>query len=294
MITAQLATWRTELFLTVRATASSALERELSRLLGSEVARLDRLASRSRPDSELSAVNAAAGAWVEVSWDFVAVLDGCLRAADHTDGLVDPTLGCAVVAAGYDEWAGETPLIEPAAQTGRWQEVGIRPGRREAQVLIPADSALDLGSIAKSWLADRLARAVAASGYEVCANMGGDLRVIADEPWTVWTDPELPGEDPASVTINDGGVATSGIGRRRWTGGHHLIDPRTGTPAATRWHSVSVVAATATDANAAATAAVILGDDGPAWLADTGLDGRFVAPDRVACVGRWTHEEDVA
>ena len=81
---------------------------------------------------------------------------------------------------------------------------------------------------------------------------------------------------------------------RRWTGGHHLIDPRTGTPAATRWHSVSVVAATATDANAAAPAAVILGDDGPAWLADTGLDGRFVAPDRVACVGRWTHEEDVA
>ena len=67
MITAQLATWRTELFLTVRATASSALERELSRLLGSEVARLDRLASRFRPDSELSAVNAAAGAWVEVS-----------------------------------------------------------------------------------------------------------------------------------------------------------------------------------------------------------------------------------
>lgn len=290
MITTSIATWRTELFLSVRATPSPALERELARLLRSQVQRLDGLASRFRPDSVLSAVNAGAGTWVEASWDFVAVLDACLRAAESTGGLVDPALGRAVVAAGYDGWAGETALIEPAAHTGRWQGIGIRPGRRQAQVLVPAGTALDLGSIAKAWLADRLARSVAASGYEVCANMGGDIRVIADEPWPIWTDPELPGVAGAPVTLTDAGVATSGVGRRRWTGGHHLIDPRTGSPADTPWHSVSVVAATAADANAAATASVILGDEGPAWLADTGLDGRFVAPDRVRTVGRWKEE----
>lgn len=290
MITTSLATWRTELFLSVRAGTSPALERELSRLLRHEVQRLDHLASRFRADSEVSAVNAGAGSWVEVSWDFVAVLDACLVAAASTNGLVDPTVGRAVVAAGYDEWAAQDSAIEPSVQPGCWTGVGIRPGRRQAQVLIPAGTALDLGSIAKSWLADRLARTVAASGYEVCANMGGDLRVIATEPWAVTADPELPGVTPATVHLTDGGVATSGVGRRAWNGGHHLIDPRTGRSAGTPWHSVSVVAATACDANAAATASVILGDSGPGWLTSTGLDGRFVAPARVVTVGRWKEE----
>lgn len=290
MITVGLQTWHTELLLAVRANPSIPLERSLDRLLRDEVARLDQLASRFRTDSELSAVNAAAGEWVEVSWSFVTVLAASLEAASATHGLVDPAMGRAVVAAGYDEWAGQPTQTSARVHTGAWQGIGIRPARREAQVMIPAGTALDLGSVAKAWLADRLATAVAEQGYDVCANMGGDLRVIAGTPWPVLADPELAGANAVPLQLTDAGLATSGTGRRAWDGGHHIIDPRTGCPAQTSWHSVSVVAASAADANAAATAAVILGDDAPAWLAQTGLDARLVG-DRITTTGRWPAEE---
>jgi thiamine biosynthesis lipoprotein len=69
---------------------------------------------------------------------------------------------------------------------------------------------------------------------------------------------------------------------------HHLIDPRTGLPARSPWRTVSVAAATCVDANAAATAALIRGENGPAWLERIGLAGRLVADDgRVVRVGGW-------
>ncbi|MEZ5185446.1 MAG: FAD:protein FMN transferase [Candidatus Nanopelagicales bacterium] len=290
MITVGINTWKTQLWLSVRATASPGLERNLRRLLRDEVSRLDALASRFRPDSELSAVNAAAGEWVGVSWGFVSVLTACLDAAQMTGGLVDPTLGRAVKAAGYDRWAQQTTSTDSAVHSGNWRGVGIRPGGAQAQVLTPAGTALDLGSVAKAWLADRLAKAVAASGYEVCANMGGDVRVMTTAPWTVWADPGLPGESSAPVDLTDAAVATSGVGHRRWAGGHHIIDPRTGRPADTQWWSVSAVAASAVHANAAATTGVILGSQGPAWLSAHGLDARFVSQEGVVTTGRWPSE----
>lgn len=294
MITVGLNTWKSELLLSVRHAPSPDLQRALARLLSDEVARLDRLASRFRSDSELAAVNARAGEWVEVSWGFVTVLTACLQAAEATNGLVDPTLGRAIKAAGYDQWAAQTTQTTGAIQTGSWRQIAIRPGKREAAVRIAEGTALDLGSVAKAWLADRLATTVARSGYEVCANMGGDIRVIADDPWTVWADAEMPGAPLSTLTLVDAGLATSGTGRRSWEGGHHIIDPRTGTPAQTNWHSVSVVAASAAHANAAATAGVILGADGPAWMTDHGLDARFVSTTDIVNSGRWPEEEIAA
>lgn len=252
MISVCVQTWKTQLWLNVRATPNALMERNVRQLLTNEVARLDVLASRFRADSELSVVNAGSGQWVEVSWGFVSVLSACLDAAAATSGLVDPTLGKAIKTAGYDDWAGQESRIDAGPSTGDWTGVQIRPGRREAAVRIPRGTALDLGSVAKGWLADRLARAVSRSGFEVCANMGGDIRVIADSPWTVWADAELPGVPDAAVDLTDAGLATSGLGHRRWVGGHHIIDPRTGVSADTHWHSVSVVAATAAQAQSSA------------------------------------------
>ena len=290
MITVSLDTWRTRLSLTVRATDRPGLERNMRHLLTTEVARLDALASRFRDDSELSAVNRGAGKWVDVSWQFVTVLTACLDAARATGGLVDPTLGRAIKAAGYDQWAQQSTETAPRAHSGAWRQVGIRPGPSGAQVLIPEGTALDLGSVAKGWLADRLATTVRRAGHDVLANMGGDIRVMATQPWTVWSDPELPSVPASPVDLTDAAIATSGIGHRQWVGGHHIIDPRTGTPAATGWHSVSVVAATAAQANAAATAAVILADDAPAWLSRQGLDARLVARTHITTTGRWPSE----
>ena len=93
-----------------------------------------------------------------------------------------------------------------------------------------------------------------------------------------------PPDGPSQVvTIRDGGLATSSTAARRWQRGgdvlHHILDPRTGLPAAPVWRTVSVAAASCADANTAATAAVIRGRQAPAWLAGLGLPARLVAPD---------------
>ena len=80
--------------------------------------------------------------------------------------------------------------------------------------------------------------------------------------------------------VSGGGIATSGTTVRRWLAGdvelHHIVDPRTGRPADTPWRTVTVAAGSCVDANVASTAAVVLGEEAPAWLAARGLAARLV------------------
>lgn len=100
------------------------------------------------------------------------------------------------------------------------------------------------------------------------------------------------GDACAAVLLRRGGLATSGLGRRQWRRGdealHHLIDPRTGRPAASPWRIVTVAAATCAQADVAAKVAWLRGDDGPAWIERQGLAARFQALDgRVVTAGAW-------
>jgi thiamine biosynthesis lipoprotein len=110
-----------------------------------------------------------------------------------------------------------------------------------------------------------------------------------------------PGDPPAGpsavVAIRTGGLATSSTAARRWRRGgdvlHHILDPRTGLPAAPVWRTVSVSAASCTDANIASTAAIIRGRAAPAWLTGLGLPARLVdEAGRVRTVGGWPPEGD--
>lgn len=290
--------WRTHLSLVARAPEHAS--RHLLTALSDEADRLEVVASRFVPDSEVSAVNRAAGTWVETSWLFVNVLTASLDAAAVTDGLVSPCLGSHVDAAGYRVWRdGQDPSTIaplPAPRPDAWREIEISPAGSRARVRIPGDVRLDLGAVSKAWFADRMATIVtSALGGGVIADMGGDLRIIgAGEPWIVAAD---PGSVPAAtVSIDDGGLATSGTGRRTWTApdgtvGHHIIDPRTGRPADIVWSSASVLAADARAANTAATASIILGTAAPQWLSDHHLDAWLVGTHRQNYTGRWPKEE---
>ena len=102
---------------------------------------------------------------------------------------------------------------------------------------------------------------------------GGDLATKGE------VDVALPGG--GAVRLVSGGLATSGRTKRRWLRAgeeqHHLIDPATGRPSASRWEQVTVCGATCLAADVAAKAAFLLGDDGPDWLDERGLPGRFLA-----------------
>jgi thiamine biosynthesis lipoprotein len=86
-----------------------------------------------------------------------------------------------------------------------------------------------------------------------------------------------------TITISDGGVATSGTTVRRWIRGnaelHHIIDPATGLPAGSCWRSATVVAASCVDANIASTAAIVMSEQAPAWLELNRLAARLVHRD---------------
>ena len=114
---------------------------------------------------------------------------------------------------------------------------------------------------------------MALAGSHRWISAGGDIAVRA--PLTV----AVPGG--GSVELRRGALATSGRSKRRWLRGgreqHHLIDPRTGRPSHSPWTDVTACGATCLAADVAAKAAFLLGDDGPAWLDERGMPGRFLA-----------------
>ena len=258
------------------------------RILRAELAAIDAACSRFRPDSEISRLHENAGAATLVSPLLAEALAVALRAADQTEGIVDPTVGHAVSALGYDrdfagiEPDGADPLPAPQAAPGWW-----RVGWDGATVVLPRGVALDLGATAKALAADRIAAlATAATGAGVLVSLGGDVRVAGPAPDDGWRiaigdDHERALIDPELVvSIAAGGLATSSTTRRAWRRAgrtvHHIVDPRTGDVPDSRWRTVSVAAATCVDANTASTAAVVLGDAAPGWLADRRLPARLV------------------
>ncbi len=274
----------------------------------SELDSIDRACSRFRPDSELSRLNARAGRPMKASPLLIEALEVALRAADLTDGDVDPTVGRALELAGYDrDWSLLTPAgEEPAPPTltvrirSGWQEVSL--DRPAGWIRVPAGVHLDLGATAKAWAADRAAATAArASGCGVLVSLGGDVATSGPSPAGGWrirvtddhrSDPSAPGQ---TVHIRAGGLATSSTAVRRWSHNghtmHHIIDPATGAPARTRWRTVSVAAGDCTDANIAATAALVRGERAPAWLEERGLHARLLDWDeRVTNVGDWPAE----
>lgn len=230
-------------------------------------ATMEQTFSRFRPDSELNRVNAGAAEFVAASPTFVRVLALALDAARRTDGVVDPTLGAAIEAAGYDrdfaELAGDGPPPRPTV-LGSWRHVRIA-GRL---VFRYPGTKFDLNCVAKGLAVDAAVNELAGDGFVAA---GGDVAVRGAAAIG------LPGG--GSLTLRNGGLATSGTTARRWLRGgavqHHLIDPRTGRPSNSPWQEVTVAAGSCVEADVAAKAAFLLGDEGPAWLEEHGLPGCF-------------------
>jgi thiamine biosynthesis lipoprotein len=273
-----------------------------------ELHAIDRACSRFRGDSELSYLNAHAGRAVAASPMLFAAVELAVRAAQLTGGDVDPTVGRALVLAGYDrDWRllaqpGERPEQPPVVARVRagWRSVEL--DRAHSSIRIPAGVRLDLGATAKAWAADRAASAAAeAGGCGALVSLGGDIATSGSAPDGGWrirvtddhrSDPSAPGQ---TISICSGGLATSSTAVRRWShrgfNMHHIIDPATGAPSRTRWRTVSVAAADCAQANIATTAALVRDEAALRWLRGLGLPARLVdRRGRVATVGGWPAE----
>jgi thiamine biosynthesis lipoprotein ApbE len=258
----------------------------------------DLACSSFRADSELALVNASTGAPVVVSSLLLTAVRVALRAARETRGAVDPTVGQALIAHGV--------LPRPTrATTARIERVpgyaAVKLDEGASTIQVPRGVRLDLGATGKALAADMAAAAAtSAAGCGVLVSLCGDVAVAGEPPADGWqirvTDDHRHGDAPGqTVTISDGGLATSSAAVRRGDDGvtHHLIDPATGLPTAGPWRTATAAAGSCAEANTASTAAIVLGATAPTWLEARQLPCRLIGVDAtVRYIGGWPTDGD--
>ena len=249
--------------------ALASVEREFRRLEG--------LLTRFDSASELSRLNAAGA--IEAGDDLLAVVELSLAARERTGGRFDPAIHDALVAAGYDRTFELVTggASEPPPRTSG----GVRTNGRRIE--LDADVRLDLGGIGKGYAVDRAVALLAPYG-PCLVNAGGDLAVASVPEAGVWPVGVETPSGPVTLGLAHGGLATSGSDRRRWRAGdavhHHLIDPSTGRPSDSDLLRVTVIAASAVEAEVLAKALFLAGEQAAVAEADElGVPALFVTAD---------------
>ena len=263
---------------------------------------VDASCNRFRDDSELSRLNGARGATLEVSSTLALALDAALRAAEATGDLVDPTVLPALLALGYDRDFDELALGDAVRERPAVPSMGpsaIHLDRDAHTVTLDPPCQLDLGASAKALVVDLVADEVAASGG-VVVELGGDVAVRGEGPEGPWAIAvsdalEVRGDEPR-VTLRHGGIATSSTTTRTWRVGertvNHIVDPRTGHCARGLYTTATVSASDCVLANAFATAALLWNEDASYHIAQAGWSARLVRRDgSLEFVGGWPEDE---
>lgn len=258
---------------------------------------LEQCWSRFRADSELTALNAAAGTGpVPVSDDLLLLVTRMRQAWLDSDGLFDPTVLQAITAWGYDE---DFATVLARSSVTAVESAAAAPGMGEvlidgSLVSLPRGVGLDPGAVGKGLAADVIVEELHRAGADgVLVNLGGDLAFAGatpdGTPWHIAIDDErAPGTTLDTLLfgtgVDGGGVATSTTLTRRWAQGrrHHVIDPRTGELGTHDLVQVTVVAPFAWQAEVAATTALLKpAVEAVDWLAYRGLSGLLVTADTV-------------
>jgi len=255
----------------------------------------ERRFTRFSAESELSALNDAAGRWFAASPDLYALVALAADLHQRTRGLFDPAVLDALELAGYDRSIAELRRYgAPAAvqvlerpRELRFSALRLDPEKR--RIRLPEGLRIDLGGIAKGWIAGRAAAGLSRWSKACAVDAGGDACMIGlpsgEASWRVTLeDPRDAARTLAVLKLPAGAVATSAVTRRRWQQGgqarHHLIDPRTQLPAASDWLSVTAVAPGAAEAEVYAKAILIGGMREANRLTNLYPDLEFIAVDQ--------------
>jgi thiamine biosynthesis lipoprotein len=244
-----------------------------------EVRRIEAKYSRYRPDTIVARINAQAGrAPVALDTETEALLAYAGTLYENSGGLFDITSG--VLRRAWDFRAARVPTAQalaPLLALIGWDKASFDG---HAFGLPLAGMEVDFGGFGKEYAADRAGAVLAgmgvSSGY---VNLGGDLHVIGPQPdgsaWVIGIqDPRQPDGLAASIPVGAGALATSGDYERYFESEGrrycHILDPRSGMPVS-YWRSVSVLAPVAIAAGSYATIAMLMQQDGLAFLEQSGL-----------------------
>ena len=259
-----------------------------------ECGRLEKLLSRTVEGSDVWRINHADGKPVEVSAETAEVLACALETGRNSGGAFD--ISVAPVSVLWDFKSGRAELpdaeeISRAAKLVDWTKIRLE-GRT---VTLPAGMMIDLGGIAKGYIADRVKAYLENGGIKhAILSFGGNIVAIGKKPdgsdWKVGIqDIDRPTGEYMLVARNTGGsTVTSGIYERGFTLDgvryHHLLSPKTGWPVQNGLASVTIFSDSSMQGDALATAAFVLGpEEGKLLIERTdGVEAVFIGTDREA------------
>jgi thiamine biosynthesis lipoprotein len=230
--------------------------------------------TRFSEDSELSALNRSAGKRFQASPDLFSVIALSRRFFHLTRGLFDPSILPDLKRAGYTvsmevlRQQGPSPLFEALLASGHASFSEMDLEESDHTILLPPGMELDLGGIAKGWIAEQAANLLSGYATACAVDAGGDMFLVGLpdglQQWPVaLEDPLQPDAILTTLQVEPGAIATSTTTKRAWKQAgkdrHHIIDPRTGEPAISDWISVTVIAPHAYEAEVFAKALLIAG-----------------------------------
>ena len=224
--------------------------------------------SRTDPESELYALNQSGG--MAVSDELLSVIRNALYWCEKTGGAFDITLGAVSDLYGFSSKAPRVPTsdeLSAALSHCGWDKIEIVGN---SVTLTDREAVIDLGAIAKGYIADRLAEHLTANGCEsAIINLGGNILCVGakpdGKPFNVGI--QYPFEDSqkiiTNVTVRDLSVVTSGIYERSFNHGgtlyHHILSPETGLPIESELLAVSIIGPLSENCDALSTVCFVLG-----------------------------------
>ena len=247
--------------------------------------------SRFRETSELTALNHSAGRWFEASPEMFSLLEDAKEVYQSTKGLFDPTILNALMVSGYDRSMDEIRQFDLVPENPSYSAFSpqfdfaeLDPGKKA--IWMPPGMQLDLGGIAKGWIAEQAVELLSQYTDAGAVSAGGDMVLFGipeGEPnWEVSLEDPLDADQVLAVmNVHPGALATSSVTKRSWVQQdqirHHIIDPRSGTPSNSSWLCVTAYAQKATRAEAFAKALLIAGPDEGWKLIERQPDIQFLA-----------------
>ncbi len=258
-----------------------------------ECGRYERMLSRTVEGSDVWRINHANGAPVEVSDDTMRILRCAKEISEKSGGAFDVTIAPVSTMWNFTREPHELPDAEAIARAAELVDY-TRMQLEGNTVTLPAGMMIDLGGIAKGYIADQVKEYLKGRGVQYAIlSFGGNIVAIGKEkpdgtPWKVGIqDIDKPTGEHMLVSLNRGGsTVTSGIYERGFTLDgvryHHLLSAETGWPVQNELASVTIFSESSMEGDALSTTAYVLGTEKGTELIESleGIEAIFIARDR--------------
>lgn len=278
----------TSVTITVYDMPKSAAEKALAAAFD-EIERLEALFSVTRQGSDVEKLNRANGNAITISEETAELLSQAKGYGDLSNGAFDVTIRPLTLLWDFSAENPTIPSTQALSQTAKAVDYrNLTVTEKTAQ--LPVGAGVDLGGIAKGYIADRVREVI--NEQEVSSaiiDLGGNIVACGNKRGKAFRigikDPRDTAQLCAVISGQDVSAVTSGVYERGFTVNgvryHHLLDPKTGMPVNNGLSSVTIVCKSSAKADALSTACFVMGEQAATKLIDSldGVEALFVRTD---------------